>query len=86
LWTRIPGRERAWRPATLTSIGPSGVSYRFACGGPAKAFVLSNSTRLSYFDVSADVFDPDSGRRDPRRRPLRRVQRRDPGRGLHLHG
>jgi hypothetical protein len=42
-----------------TADRDTGVSYRFACGGPAKAFVLSNSTRLSYFDVSADVFDPD---------------------------
>jgi hypothetical protein len=42
-----------------TADRDTGVSYRFACGKPAKAFLLSNSTRLSSFDVSADVFDPD---------------------------
>jgi hypothetical protein len=38
----------------------NGVSYEFACNEPAKAFFLLTTSELSFFDVSADVFDPAS--------------------------
>jgi hypothetical protein len=37
----------------------NGVSYEFACNEPAKAFFLLTTSELSFFDVSADVFDTD---------------------------
>jgi F0F1-type ATP synthase membrane subunit c/vacuolar-type H+-ATPase subunit K len=35
----------------------TGVGYEFSCSEPAKAFFLLTTSELSFFDVSADVFD-----------------------------
>jgi hypothetical protein len=49
------------KPITATPERDTGVAYEFTCREPVKAFNIATTTKLSAFDVAADVFDPDSG-------------------------
>jgi hypothetical protein len=49
------------KPIKATPERDTGVAFEFTCREPVKAFNVTSTTMLSAFDVSADVFDPDSG-------------------------
>jgi hypothetical protein len=49
------------KPIEATPERDTGVTYEFTCREPVKAFNVTTTTKLSAFDVAADVFDPDSG-------------------------